>query len=182
MIETLQKEITAELLRGFIDIPRIDGYCQKCGNYGKIWGCPPYEFDRMSVWEGYSSLLLYAKRITLSEEETSREYPEEELERAYKAILDPVKRDMISELFALERDNPGSLALFPGCCEECAECARMRNEPCLKPERMRFSVESLGGDVLKILREVFGEKAEWAEKGRLPRKFILLGGVLLSDN
>ena len=58
------------------------------------------------------------------------------------------------------------------------ECARGSGEPCVRPELMRYSVESIGGDVLRSLRDFFGEEVEWAENGRLPGKYILLGALL----
>ena len=36
----------------------------------------------------------------------------------------------------------------------------------------------LGGDVSKALRECFGVELKWAENGRLPEYFVVLGALL----
>ena len=48
--------ITASLpagdyLRSYCDARRIEEYCQACGNYGRIWGCPPFDTaPMMRMW------------------------------------------------------------------------------------------------------------------------------------
>ena len=46
------------------------------------------------------------------------------------------------------------------------------------PELIRYSVESLGGDVVKLLRDAFHVDILWAQNGRLPEYFMLVGGLL----
>ena len=82
----------------------------------------------------------------------------------------------------MEAEAPGSLALFPGRCDWCAVCARMEGKPCRTPERMRYSIEALGGDCGGIMEHFFGQKLQWASGNRLPEQMILLGGLLLPKN
>ena len=169
-VTTLEKEIPlSEFSGGYVDVPRFEACCRECPNYGKKWACPPYGFDSMEIWEKYSSIILDAKKALLSDDERDGDY---------RVIRAPVKKELSSELLALEASVPGSLALFAGGCDVCAECARGSGEPCVRPELMRYSVESIGGDVLRSLRDFFGEEVEWAENGRLPGKYILLGALL----
>ena len=93
-------------------------------------------------------------------------------------LVDPVKTALMNELYDMERAEPGSLALSAGGCDLCEECARGKGHPCFKPELMRCSVESLGGNVIKCITELLGEEVLWADNGKLPEHFILLGGLL----
>lgn len=45
-------------------------------------------------------------------------------------------------------------------------------------EQMRYSLETLGGDMGKALELYFDRKMIWAENGHLPAYYILLGGLL----
>ena len=178
-VMTLTAEIScAEFIEGFVDVPRFLACCAECRNYGRTWACPPYDFDPMDIWHGYSSVLLYAKKVMVPEGETETEHDPHELYEAYERLLKPVKRELMDELYALEAKNPGSLALSAGGCDYCTECTRGAGLPCRQPERMRYSVESIGGDVLKCIRELMHEEVLWAENGHLPKHYILLGGLL----
>lgn len=169
----------AEFYGSCVDVPRFMGACSACGNYGKKWACPPYDFDPAEIWKRYSSILLYCKHIELPESMRERAYPPEELSKAYNSVFRRYKGEMLDELFALEAEREGSLALSAGGCEICARCARQDGLPCIRPEKMRWSVESIGGDVVKAVREYFGFEIEWAKEGRLPGHFNLLGGLLI---
>ena len=176
---TLKAEISCfEFIEGFVDVPRFLACCAQCPGYGKTWACPPYDFDPMDIWRGYSSVLLYAKKAILPKDEIAAERDPHGLHEAYERLLKPVKRELMDELYALESENPGSLALSAGGCGLCKECTRGEGLPCRKPDKMRYSVESIGGDVLKCIRELMHEEVLWAENGRLPKHYILLGGLL----
>ncbi|MBQ6358699.1 MAG: DUF2284 domain-containing protein, partial [Clostridia bacterium] len=93
--------------------------------------------------------------------------------------LPKVKADLARELLFLEKERPGSLALLGGKCDLCPVCARTEGKPCRTPDRMRYSIESLGGDCGGALEKYFGEILQWAQGNRLPEQIILLGGLLL---
>ena len=176
---TLTAEVPMEVfLKGYVDVPRFLSCCAQCHGYGRTWACPPYDFDPLDIWRKYSSILLYAKKVILPEEETVIEREPAELARVYNETLAPVKLELMRELYALELETPGSLALSAGGCDICESCTRGDNEPCRVPDKMRYSVESIGGNVLKSIEEIWGEEILWAQDGHLPRHFILLGGLL----
>lgn len=161
--------------RSFVDVPRVLGYCRDCPNFGRRWSCPPFAFDPLTLWKGYGAICLYARKLTFSRDRLfpgeRRAFEEEELPK--------VKADMARELLARERSIPGSLALLAGKCDLCSACAREAGQPCRFPERMRYSVEALGGDCGGALEAYFGESLRWARGDRLPEQMILLGGLLL---
>ena len=162
-------------VRDLVDVPRFLGCCQDCPNFGRYWSCPPFAFDSMGLWTRYGAIRLYARKLTFQK---ARLFPGER--RTFeREELPKVKGDMARELLAMEAENPGSLALFPGRCEWCAACARGEGQPCRMPDRMRYSIEALGGDCGGALERYFGESLQWARGDRLPERIILLGGLLL---
>ena len=179
VIITLKKEISrAEFVAGYVDIPKFAGCCMRCKGYGRTWACPPYDFDVSDFWNDYSSVLLYGKKVIVPQEMLDKVYEPDELKKAYYGLLKPVKRDMLDELFDMERQYEGSTALSSGGCDFCEKCARLSDKPCVHPEKKRYSVESIGGDVVKSLKELFNEEVVWASDGRLPEHYILLGALL----
>ena len=80
---------------------------------------------------------------------------------------------------ALEKEYPGSISLSAGSCSLCKDgCTRAVREPCRYPEMMRYSIESLGGDVGRTVSKLMGYELEWIEEGKLPSYFVLVGGLL----
>lgn len=178
--ETKKLEVPVkEFTEGFVDFKRTEKLCSACPGYGKTWACPPYSFDPDEVWTKYGTLRLIVKIVGIPKEETEKLRSEKELAEAYEELIEPVRAELMDELYRMEAETPGSLALSAGGCGLCGECTRGSGAPCRFPDKMRWSVESLGGDVLKCLEEYFGIKVGWAENGRLPDKYHLVGGLLI---
>ena len=78
----------------------------------------------------------------------------------------------------LEQSLPGSFSLSAGECEECEHCTRPEGKPCRKPDKLRYSIESLGGNVGKTISRLCGIEIEWIEEGKIPEHFVLVGGLL----
>ena len=175
---TLEKTVPLkEFRRDLVDVPRFLGYCLDCPNSGRFWSCPPFGFDPMTLWQQYDALRLYARKLVFTKD---RLFPGQR--RAFEATeLPKVKGDLARELLAMEAEAPGSLALFAGKCDLCPACARTEGKPCRMPERMRYSIEALGGDCGGALEKYFGETLQWSAGQRLPEQIILLGGLLLKN-
>lgn len=160
-----------EYLRECVDVPRFLSYCRACPNYGRIWSCPPYDFDPMSIWNQYGAMLLYA-RILIPEGQ------KRELEAAVKALC--AERSASQEkLLRWEASTPGSRALAGGSCLKCVCCSRPERECCRNPEWMRYSIESLGGDVGKTAERWLGKKLQWIQGGVVPDYLMVIGALLL---
>ena len=95
-------------------------------------------------------------------------------------MLAPAKRQMTDTLLTMEKDYPGSRALFAGTCEICEQCDKEKGISCRHPDLMRYSIEALGGNVAKAVQIYFDDTILWAENGHLPEYFILLGGLMKS--
>lgn len=158
--------------------------CKQCPNYGNVWSCPPYDFDVMDYWLKYENLKLTAYKITYRRPEEIKSYDD----------LAEVKEIMQNNLKEMEKEYPGSVLLSAGSCSLCAGesagadlnknrrddwCARAMGKPCVRPAEMRHSVESIGGDVVSTLKDLFGLEILWAEGDKVPDYHILLGGLLM---
>lgn len=156
-------------IKGYVDIEHFLECCKECPNYGNRWACPPYDFDPMDIWTAYDRLLIAGYRLTFSEDRT-----EEEMTKA----LWEVKQKLSEELYAEEERFPGSRSLSAGTCQLCGKCTRPEGKPCRYPDKMRYSIESIGGNVGKTISKLCGIEIEWIEEGKLPEHFVLVGGLL----
>ncbi len=169
-VERREAEVfVADYLREFVDVPKFLGYCRECENFGRRWACPPFDFDPVDVWNKYRTLHIYAKIITPGRNTTQGEM---------KDVLFAEKSALFEELLGLEETCPGSLALSAGTCEMCRDCTRPLGVPCRYPEKLRWSLEALGGDVCKTAEVLLKTPILWEEKGRLPTYYTLAGGLL----
>lgn len=159
----------AEYRRCCVDVGKFLGYCKECPSYGRVWSCPPYDFDPMEIWDKYRHLTLYARVLTPSPGAT------------YEGMMEGLRREkdrFFDFLMEKEGEVPGSLALSAGRCTLCEECGKLAGKPCVHPEKLRYSIESLGGDVAATVEKYFGFPLLWADQGALPAYLTLVGGLL----
>ena len=175
-IEKLTADVNVdEFVENYVDIERFEALCQECDNYGKNWNCPPFDFDVENVWNSYSKLKIIVFKMNFDDEELSTNFSDSELEFVLKR-LERMKVRLMNEIYALEDEN--SLALFLGNCNLCMKCTREFGMPCKMPFKMRYSIESLGGNVDQIIEDVFGFKILYAQNNHLPEYMIFVGGIL----
>ena len=170
-LERFEKETDiVSYIDGYVNVEEFLPRCMECGSYGRVWSCPPFQFDPMELWRSYRRILIQGYRLSFGEDRTKETMTE---------ALWKVKEHLSEELFVQEREFPGSLALSAGSCQLCEGCTRPEGVSCRDKERMRYSIESLGGDCGGALEKYFGEILQWAHGNRLPEQIILLGGLLL---
>lgn len=171
-VEALEQEVSvSRYLKECVDVEQFLGYCQACENYGKRWSCPPYAFQPRQLWKQYKRLHLFARILCPSSDET--------LTGLLKGMR-AEKEKLMTELLVLERRKPGALALSAGSCALCGDdCTRPHGARCRHPEKMRRSIEALGGDVEKTMELYFHRPIVWIENGEIPSYLTLVGGLLL---
>ncbi len=163
-----------DLLRRYIDVGSIPANCGSCPNYGKVWSCPPYDFDPERIWRKYRRLLLVAEKIVPDTAEGAWNDPHN-----YTGLLRPFRLALDETLGRMEKETPGSLRLNAGRCFLCERCSRAGGEGCRYPEDRRYSLESLGGAVGKIAEEYLGVPLHWGKPGEPPPYFLLVGALLI---
>lgn len=165
-----------ECLEKYVDVEKYLGFCRECPNYGKCWSCPPYDFDPLDIWRSFDWLEILAFQITPESEEARKQAAEDP-----RVLLAPFRASLDGELTQMEAEIPDSLRLNAGRCLVCPVCARREGEPCRYPEKMRCSIESLGGAVGDIAAQVLHTPLLWGKNGEAPAYYVLVGGLLRKE-
>lgn len=171
-VERREKTIKVDdYLKNYVNVEEFLGYCKNCKNYEKVWSCPSYDFNPEDYWKEYDELLVVARKIIFDEDV--------DIPSSYEIMLE-VKQDMSRELYEMEKEYPGSVSLSAGSCNLCEKdgCTRLEGEPCRHPDLMRYSIESIGGDVGRTVSKLMGYELEWIEEGKVPSYYVLVGGLL----
>lgn len=169
----------SDYLEGYVDVDTFLECCKACPNYDSKWSCPSYDFDVTAYWKKYKTLDLTAVKIIFDEEYAGKEFPEEEIQRITETSVMENKRQLSKELLLREKEIPGSISLSAGSCILCeGNCSRKEGKPCRFPDKMRYSIESLGGNVGLTISKLMGIELEWIQEGRLPHHFVLVCGLL----
>ena len=163
----------ADYLRDYVDVPKFLECCRACPNYGKRWSCPPFDFDVETRWRRYRSLEVMGVKVFPADGEGRRLAGKDPA-----AFLAPLKARLGGELAAREAATPGSLWLAAGSCRLCEVCAEESGKPCRFPDKMRPSLEALGGDVVRTARDLLGIELLWGQNGQAPEYFTLVCGFL----
>ena len=166
-------------LEEYVDVETFLDACKACPNYGKIWSCPSYDFDVIEYWKQFKTLELVAIKIIFDESIAGKEISPEQQEEINKNSIWEVKEQLATELFEKVKEIPGSVSLSAGSCTLCKDgCTRLKGEPCRYPEKMRYSIESLGGNVGLTTGRLMEIELEWMQEGRMPSYFVLVSGLL----
>lgn len=156
------------------DLRRVDyfmQFCRECGNYGRRYGCPPFDYDPLSVIAPYQKVRIIGVKIVPNDGNLP-------LSVANTLML-PVIRELNEELLALEKSLGGMAFGFAGSCPYCGEipCARIDGEPCRHPDKVRPSLEAFGFDMSKTASDLIGVEIKWSHDGRIPEYLTLVCGV-----
>ena len=170
-LQRLEEDVPLkEYLQDCVDVPKFLAFCRECPNYGARWSCAPFDFDPMDIWRRFSRLRLIATVLIPG--------PGIDMPQMLQALH--TERDrLLDELLELEKIIPGSLALSGGSCTQCTRCSRMDGTPCRYQERMRYSIEALGGDVSRTCEKYLHKPLLWMKDGTVPAYMMTVGGLLL---
>ena len=159
-----------EYIREHVDVEKFLGFCKTCSNYGKNWSCSPFDYDPMEIWNRYDLFKVITYRFS----------PEPGMDtESAAAMIEKLKKEFMKDASEIEERIPGSYALFAGTCSYCAVCAKETGEPCRNPGKMRHSIESIGGDVGRTIRDLFDIEIRWGSRDALPEYYVLCGGILI---
>ena len=161
----------SEYFEKYVNVAEFLEYCKVCPNYDRLWSCPSYDFSQEAYWKEYRELFILGYKICFDEAVSKEESME---------IMEKVKADIGKELFELEEIFPGSISLSAGSCSVCGKqnCTRPSGKPCRYPDKLRYSIESIGGNVGKTVHDLLGIELEWIQEDKVPNYFVLIGGLL----
>jgi len=146
-------------------------FCRQCRNYGHRYGCPPFDYEPLSVIEKYQKVRILGVKIVPDDATLPLEVAND--------LMRPVIDSLNEELLAMEKELDGMSFGFVGACPYChgMPCARIVGEPCRHPEKVRPSLEAFGFDISKTAKELLGLEIKWSEEGRIPEYLTLVCGL-----
>ena len=173
----LKKEISIDELLNYRDLSVLEN-CQNCNNYDKNYSCPSFEFEIIDFLKDYSKCILYGKKFYTDSELLEFKLSNEMYLQFKNELFNKYKKDVNEGLEKLEGIIKDSNAIFVGHCDKCEKCARLTGENCYYPMMAHYSLESLGINKEKLLKEEFNEEIIRPENHKMDEYLILLGAVL----
>lgn len=155
-----------------VDKEKFNHLCKiGCVNYDSKYSCPPKSpsFEKHSA--GCTEIQLFLYRIFLFQYQDVAPYNRI---RASNSIL---KSILDKEL--LDYKLKGFKVVGSGSCRACKPCGAKTGLPCKKPEKLIYSLESLGVNVNRLVKDAFGFDLQWYKKGKEQDFTSAVGGVLL---
>ena len=176
-VENFTSDITVEgYIAEFRDEPHFLELCKQCTNYGKSWGCPPFDFDTESFLRQYKYAHLMATKIIPEDKDIPIEYTQ-------KLIL-PERIRIESELLDMERKYGGRSFAYIGKCLHSAPITSVRVTAAHHADtriKVRPSLEAFGFDIAKTLAELFNIELLWGKDGKLPEYLVLVSGFFHNE-
>jgi predicted metal-binding protein len=143
---------------------RVLGYCKSCPNYNRNYSCPDHAFSTEHYLNRFEYALIVKHSLMLPQGLLQADFFLSSRRR-----IDPL-------LMKLENHFQAE-ALLPGCCHNChTDCSKLTFEDCCHPELRRYSLESLGIDINKMLQAFFAVPLQFLDDritlvyGFLPHK------------
>ena len=171
-IEKYQAEVDAKAyIEGFRRADYFIKFCQQCRNYGRRYGCPPFEKDPLALIVGYDRVRILGVKITPEDKTLPLE--------AANDLMAPAIGELNEELLELEQALGGRAYGFVGACPYCggAPCARLEEKPCRHPDKVRPSLEAIGFDIGKTAKDLLGLDIQWSRDGLIPEYLTLVCGI-----
>lgn len=172
-IQTVDTESLS--LEKYIDISIFNNYCKTgCKNYGLKWSCPPFAPQYEKFVKNYKIIKVVLLKTELSEfSYIKNDYLKiKAANTILKSRIDKALRHF---------KNLDTNYISTGSCRLCKRCKRKENLPCVHPDMMSYSFESLGMNVCELTEDCFNEKLLWYSKNNLPQYTCVVAG-LLSNN
>jgi predicted metal-binding protein len=149
--------------------------CRKgCINYNKKYCCPPFSPKLNDYVKNYEYLIIILLKIDLDQFSKYKEYHKL---RVGNAIIKP----RIEKLMRILEKDFNTKFLSSGACRLCKPCQKKLNKPCKHPNKMRFSLESLGVDCNKLVEKLFNFKLLWYKDKKAPQYTAVVCGLPLKE-
>lgn len=157
IVKVFTKLETMETLYQYFKPIEVEGYCAACPNYGRIWSCPPFDFDVKSYLAPYTHVLIIGVKTT-DFEATRRQFG-----------------DILKQLSALSTKLNSLEVLIAGNCYDCEVCTKVEGGTCILEEGTKYSLEALGFHVGDICEKLLDAPLDWSGNDGT---FMTVGAVL----
>jgi len=157
-------------LKDIVFDPKVQTYCNnpkfRCPNYSHSWACPPEvpymkneisQFDRFFLIYYKFNLKIYIKEIKLKNPQKSEDSIRKSFYRK-DFIRDNLEKEIWNFLDTYKGFYDDKLILWDGYCRVCykesKKCTYDQNKPCRYPYKVRYSMEAVGIDVDKTVKNI----------------------------
>lgn len=156
-------------------------FCKECVNYNARWSCPALDFDVNEYLSKFQFAHLISAKIVFKKEVIDTVRTAEDINRVTNETIQETRKHLLEKLLELEEKYPSSVSIVSGGCNICKTCARTLGKPCIHPDKMRYSLNTFGFDITKLLKELFQIELIWS-KGKLPEYYTLVSAFLTNKN
>jgi predicted metal-binding protein len=135
--------------------PKYKQHCETCPRFGRNLACPPFS----PAFAGYVGEVRTATVICLR---IPLEYFDEpDPDKRYRAGHRMAQELLTQELMRYRQE--GYLVLGSGTCRACKECTVEKgSRECLQPDKRIYSLESLGVNVVALVKSAMGFDLDWS--------------------
>ena len=166
-----------ERLLPISEVERDDSYklaCEACEKYGKNLACPPYS----PSFDAYIDNAKTARVICLR---LPQEYFNHILSGERYRTCFRKARGLLVEIL-LDYRKKGYTVAGSGACLECEQCAvELNSGQCKKPGKIIYSLESLGTNLITLVKKCFDINLEWSSDEQYADFVCAIGAVFYKD-
>lgn len=147
--------------------------CEACHKFGKNLACPPYSPYLLE----YLGEQTFAKILCIRmPQEYFRNVGQE---KNYRECFRKVRGILVDELLSYRKK--GYLVAGSGCCLACDVCAAEKSSnKCLKPNKLIYSLESLGVNLTTLTQLAFEFELEWSADDYATDFICSLGAIFFN--
>ncbi|WP_455631203.1 DUF2284 domain-containing protein [Megamonas sp.] len=171
----------ADFLQKYQNVEYFLAYCKQCQNYNSKWSCPPLAVNPRTYLDDYSEIYLIGLQMFYDEEMKRQVNTKEKIVDFSAKLLRKMKNKFSDELLTIEKEFPNTVSFSSGGCAWCCKCTRPSGQPCRKPEKMRYSLDSFGIDLGKVTEEFLNIKLLWG-LDKLPDYHTLIHALAVKDD
>lgn len=169
------------LITGYQDRERFLDFCKECHNYNRRWSCPSLSFDGNDYLLDYQFAHLISTKIIFKKEVIESVNTSEAIKKVSNDAIKEVRKMLSDGLLSLEGTYPSSISIVSGGCNICKVCTKTSNKACIYPKKMRYSLNTFGFDISKLLTELFHIELKWG-KDKLPEYYTLVSAFLTNED
>ena len=159
------------------DITHGDQYklpCEGCPKYGKNLACPPYSPSFLQYVQGAGSVRVICIRLPTDY------FPQPTGEARYRSCFHMARSILTGEL--LKYREQGLIIAGSGTCRACDICAVEHGARiCRKPREKIYSLESLGVNVISLVKTCLGVNLDWSGHKHTADFVSAVGAVFLPE-
>ncbi|MFI3321537.1 MAG: DUF2284 domain-containing protein [Rikenellaceae bacterium] len=180
----LAKISVSEYKREYQNIEKVRCICKGCPNYGKRWGCPPFEPEEDAKIDTFNFAYIMATKIYIDDSYLDKTYDGKQFAKVCQEILVAQRKIIDKKLVELEDSTPFSQSFYGGACIGCGyeKCSRSEGKPCTKSATIRPSLESMGFEVSKTTSNLLNIEILWSKDGKLPEYYTLVYAIFSKES